>query len=91
MSHEEIKSGDTISPTTRVFKCANCGALSLSPNNICRIQGMVTKGDFCGTPSMEPPHQCVNKKHNHRYKCKKCNRVAVNREILCEPIKLEND
>jgi len=57
----------TIPLDTKVFVCANCGALSLSPNNICRVQGMVSL----------------------RFKCKKCNRVAVNPEILCEPKKME--
>lgn len=91
MGKHDIKDHKTIPPTTKVFKCANCGALSLSPHNICRIQGLITKGDFCGTASMEPPRKCVNQKNNTRYKCIKCSRVAMNPEILCEPIKLDSD
>lgn len=79
----------TIPLDTKVFVCANCGPLSLSPNNICRVQGMVSKADFCGSESLESPQMCKNNINNLRFKCKKCNQVAVNPEILCEPIKME--
>ena len=81
----------TISPDTKVFVCANCGALALSPNDICKIQGMVSKADFCGCESLEMARGCKNQINNLRFRCNKCNRVAVNPEILCEPVKMEKD
>jgi len=50
---------------------------------------MVSKADFCGSESLESPQMCKNNINNLRFKCKKCNQVAVNPEILCEPIKME--
>jgi predicted RNA-binding Zn-ribbon protein involved in translation (DUF1610 family) len=79
----------TIPSDTKVFVCANCGALALSPHNICKVQGMISKADFCGSESLEMAGGCKNQVHNLRFKCKKCNRVAVNPEILCQPIKME--
>ena len=70
---------------TKAFVCANCGAVSLSPDGICELQGQTTKADWCGTKSHFTPSLCHNKKHNLRFKCNKCGRVAVNPELLCEP------
>ena len=80
----------TIPHNTKVFVCANCGALSLSPSNICQVQGMISKADFCGSESFQTPSGCRNKVNNLRFKCNRCNRVAVNPEILCQPEKMED-
>ncbi len=32
---------------TRAFICANCGAVALDANNICKVQGMGMKSDWC--------------------------------------------
>jgi hypothetical protein len=71
--------------TTKAFICANCGAVSLSEEGICKVQGMGTKADWCGTKSLTPPKLCFNRVHNLRFVCKKCGKVAVNPELLCEP------
>ena len=73
---------------TGAFICANCGAVSLSPNDICKFQGKGMKADWCGTTSLKPPSFCHNKVHNIRYKCNKCGQVAVHPELLCEPEKI---
>jgi predicted RNA-binding Zn-ribbon protein involved in translation (DUF1610 family) len=70
---------------TKAFICANCGAVSLSPDGICKVQGQATRADWCGTQSQFTASFCHNRKHNLRFKCIKCGRVAVNPELLCEP------
>ena len=40
---------------TKAFICANCGAVSLSPNDICKFQGKGMKADWCGTTNLKPP------------------------------------
>jgi predicted RNA-binding Zn-ribbon protein involved in translation (DUF1610 family) len=74
---------------TKAFICANCGAVSLDPNEICNVQGQGVKSDWCGTKSMNPPSFCRNRKNNNRYKCAKCGQVAVNPGLLCEPEKMQ--
>lgn len=73
---------------TKAFICANCGAVSLSPNDICNIQGKGMKSDWCGTKSLASPSFCHNKVHNTRYTCNKCGQVSVHPELLCEPEKM---
>ncbi|MBC8413847.1 MAG: hypothetical protein ISR96_06770 [Nitrospira sp.] len=73
---------------TPAFICANCGAVALDSNNICRVQGKGRKYDWCGSKSLMPPSFCHNKKNNDRYQCKKCGQVAINPELLCEPEKM---
>jgi predicted RNA-binding Zn-ribbon protein involved in translation (DUF1610 family) len=70
---------------TPAFKCALCGAVALSANSICQVQGKVKKGDWCGSPSIKMPLMCQNLKNTKRYVCKKCGRVAINPALLCEP------
>jgi ribosomal protein S27AE len=70
---------------TRAFTCGFCGAVSLTTDGICNVQGRLTRGDWCGTKSLEPPKFCQNRAHNLRFKCGKCGRVAVDAGLLCEP------
>ena len=70
---------------TPAFICANCGAVSLSHDGICTMQGKGTRADWCGSTSISTPKFCQNKVHTVRYKCKNCGQVAVNSELLCEP------
>jgi predicted RNA-binding Zn-ribbon protein involved in translation (DUF1610 family) len=74
--------------TTKAFICANCGAVSLDSKGVCKIQGMGTKADWCGTTVPRIPSFCHNRKNNLRFRCKKCGQVAVNPELLCEPEKM---
>jgi uncharacterized OB-fold protein len=73
---------------TKAFICANCGAVSLDPHGICKIQGQGTKADWCGTKSPRPPSFCHNQKNNLRFRCLKCGQTSVNPELLCEPEEL---
>jgi len=72
-------------PEIHAFECAICGAVSLSPEGVCKVQGRMTRGDWCGTKSVEPPRFCQNRVNNLRFKCAKCGRVAVDAGLLCEP------
>lgn len=61
------------------------GAVGLSPDSVCEIQGRLKRGDWCGTESLEPASFCKSGAHNIRYKCQNCGRVAINPGLLCEP------
>lgn len=73
---------------TPAFFCANCGAVALDPNNICKVQGKGKKADWCGSKSGKVPSFCHNKVHNDRWQCRNCGQVAVNPGLLCEPEKI---
>ena len=70
---------------TTAFFCANCGAVSLDPDSICKLQGKGTKGDWCGTKDPSPEQPCHNRVHNARWSCANCGKVSVNPELLCKP------
>lgn len=74
---------------TPAFFCANCGAVSLDQNNICKVQGKGKKADWCGSKGIKPPEFCHNRKNNIRYSCKNCGQVSVNPGLLCEPVQME--
>lgn len=74
---------------TKAFICANCGAVALDANNICKVQGTGMKSDWCGIQGVKPPTYCHSKNHTERWQCKKCGQTAVNPLLLCEPEKLE--
>lgn len=90
MTDEEVTAVPVL-PDAEVFQCANCGAVSLFPENICKVQGKLKKKDWCGTEGIDEPKQCYNNKHNLRFVCNKCSRVAVNSEILCNPEMMDTD
>lgn len=73
---------------TPAFICANCGAVALNANDICKVMGKGKKVDWCGSKTVHPPSYCHNKVHNNRWQCRKCGQVSVNPELLCEPEKL---
>ena len=74
---------------TKAFICANCGAVSLDANNICKVQGMGMKSDWCGVKGSKPPKSCHTKDHTERWQCRNCGQTAVNPLLLCEPEKME--
>ncbi len=82
---EKFKNHIPLPKNTPAFECANCGAVALNPDSICKIQGKVTKADWCGSKSIVSPKQCKNSVNTKRYKCNKCGRVSMNFELLCEP------
>ncbi len=86
---EEIKEHVPLPKETHAFVCANCGAVALDQNNICKVMGRVTKADWCGSEGVAPPSYCHNKEHTDRYQCKNCGKVSINSELLCEPEKLK--
>ena len=70
---------------TPAFICANCGAVALSSENVCKVMGMGKKADWCGIKGVKPPASCHNNAHNDRWQCKNCGQISVNPELLCEP------
>ena len=74
---------------TKAFICAGCGAVALDANNICKVQGMGMKSDWCGIKGSKPPKICKKKEHTERWQCRNCGQTAVNPLLLCEPEKLE--
>ena len=86
---KEEKKHVPVPKETPAFFCANCGAVSLDPNSICKMQGKGKKADWCGSKSATPPQQCKNRKNTLRFKCKNCGTVSVNPELLCEPEEME--
>jgi predicted RNA-binding Zn-ribbon protein involved in translation (DUF1610 family) len=75
--------------STSAFVCAECGAVSLLSDGVCKPQGRGTKADWCGSNPGAPPSYCRNAKHTERYQCKNCGQVAVNPGLLCAPEKIE--
>lgn len=73
---------------TPAFFCADCGAVALDPDTICKPQGRGTRADWCGTKSENPPSYCRQHRHTARWHCKNCGTVSVNPELLCAPEKL---
>jgi hypothetical protein len=75
-------------PETPAYNCAVCGAVSLNPENICKLQGVGTKADWCGSKGSMPPKYCHNRTHVHRHQCGNCGQTAINAKLLCEPAEL---
>lgn len=76
---------------TRAYICANCGAVALDSNKVCKVQGRGTKADWCGIKGSKPPESCHNRKNNDRWQCRNCGQISVDPELLCEPEKMEID
>ena len=74
---------------THAHICAQCGAASLDPGNICKVQGAGTKMDWCGGQGSMPPKHCQNRLHVDRHHCRNCGQTAINAKLLCEPVKLQ--
>jgi predicted RNA-binding Zn-ribbon protein involved in translation (DUF1610 family) len=83
------KEHEPVPKNTKAFICANCGAVALDANNICKVQGMGMKSDWCGSKGSKPPKTCQKKEHTDRWQCRNCGQTAVNSKLLCDPEKLE--
>ena len=89
MKKKQRKKHVPVPKDTPAFFCANCGAVSLDSQSICKVQGRGTKADWCGTRDPRPAQPCQNRVHNVRWQCDNCGKVAVNAELLCEPTPLK--
>lgn len=89
MSEGKTKKHIPVPKETPAFICANCGAVSLKADGVCKIMGRGKKADWCGIQQVKIPQFCHNKVHNLRFKCANCGQVSVNPELLCEPEKME--
>ena len=78
----------TLPKITKAYTCANCGAVALDANNICKVEGRRTKSEWCGIKGSKPSKKCHNKVNNERWQCRNCGLTSVNSELLCEPEKL---
>jgi predicted RNA-binding Zn-ribbon protein involved in translation (DUF1610 family) len=74
--------------STPAFICAECGAVALHSDGVCKPQGRGTKADWCGSDPGAAPSHCLHAKHTERYQCKNCGQVAVNPGLLCDPEKI---
>ncbi len=74
---------------TPAYNCAECGAVSLNPHNICKLQGVGTKEDWCGSKGSMPPKYCKNRVNVDRHQCRNCGQTAINAQLLCEPVRLD--
>ncbi len=74
---------------TKAFICANCGAVSLDANKICKVMGRGQKHDWCGVKGTKPPAYCKNNKNTERWQCQNCGQISVNPALLCEPVKMD--
>lgn len=70
---------------TKAFICDSCGVVALDANNICKVQGMGMKSDWCGVKGSQPPKICHTKEHTDRWQCRNCGQTAVNPILLCQP------
>jgi predicted RNA-binding Zn-ribbon protein involved in translation (DUF1610 family) len=85
MANETTNKHIPLPKETPAFFCANCGAVSLDANSICKVQGKGKKMDWCGTKDQPSPQQCHNRVNTIRFQCQKCHKVSVNKGLLCEP------
>lgn len=74
---------------TKAFSCAQCGAIALNANDICQVQGVEQKADWCGSKGLLPPKTCHTQAENERWQCRTCGQTAINNELLCAPAKME--
>ena len=74
---------------TKAFICANCGAVALDANSLCNVQGKGKKIDWCGSETVKLPVYCHNKVNNDRWQCRNCGQTSVNKDLLCDPEKLD--
>ena len=88
MPEQTVKKHVHFPKETPAFFCANCGAVSLDSQSICKVQGSGTKADWCGIKDNAPPQLCENKVNNLRFVCDNCGKVSVNPELLCEPVEM---
>lgn len=86
MTHKEKHI--TLPKETKAFICANCGAVSLDHNKVCKIQGLGVRADWCGTKAIKEPSFCHNRKNTTRYHCTKCGKTAIQPGLLCDPEQL---
>ncbi|RJQ75457.1 MAG: hypothetical protein C4519_15905 [Desulfobacteraceae bacterium] len=78
-----------ISVETPAFTCRECGTVALDADTICKVLGIGKKGDWCGIKGAMPPKSCHTKMNNDRWRCRNCGQTSVNRELLCEPAKMD--
>lgn len=81
----DLKKCIPVSDDTKAFICGRCGAVSLDVDSVCQPLGQGCRRDWCGSPSVTPPENCENFPKNLRYICGKCQQIAVNPELLCDP------
>jgi predicted RNA-binding Zn-ribbon protein involved in translation (DUF1610 family) len=89
MLETNIKKHVPMPKETPAFYCGNCGVVSLDAANICKPAGRITKIDWCGSKDLPPAKTCRNRVNNDRYQCTNCGKGAINKALLCEPIKME--
>ena len=84
-----MKKHKPLTSEAKAFVCADCGAVALKNNKICKLQGLIKKSDWCGTKSLHPYKQCKHKKCVFRFECQNCGQISMDAELLCKPKKID--
>lgn len=69
--------------------CKNCGQPVSPPGHICDPKGLPYACDYCGATVTNYRHMCKQMVELAKYTCKNCGRIAVDKEGVCAPMKLE--
>ena len=73
------------------FICAQCGAVGLDPDKLCKIQGQGIKADWCGIPHINALRTCKGNSCHIRYQCETCKQVSTDSQLLCNPVEIKCD
>jgi len=73
-----------------LYRCKTCGNVIAGKGHLCdpmpgNIGGTAHICDYCGVSTDNPRHICKPKLAKIRYTCETCGRVAVDRDLLCNP------
>ena len=69
--------------------CAVCGQPVSPPGHICDPKGLPYTCEHCKKEVSRHTHMCKEIVEKAQYSCKDCGRVAVKKESLCAPYRLE--
>ena len=69
--------------------CKICGQPVSPPGHICDPKGLPYNCKYCGEKVKNYRHICKQMMEEAKYTCKNCGRVAVEKEDICAPMKLE--
>ncbi|MHA1680274.1 MAG: hypothetical protein ACTSUE_04660 [Promethearchaeota archaeon] len=69
--------------------CKTCGQPVTPPGHICDPKGLPYTCNYCGAQVKNYRHVCKQMIELAKYTCKSCGRIAVEKEDVCAPMKLE--
>lgn len=69
--------------------CKVCGQPVNPPGHICDPKGLPYTCDYCGDTVKNYRHMCKQMIEKAKYTCNNCGRIAVKKDDVCAPIKLQ--